>query len=127
MQGVGRGDVPVSITIILLCDPSLDLPIMLTNYNDAQDCDLTVDLPLLSAESEALEGPAIHVSVNSWNGQGGETICFKDGRDTVEVKHRAIDPPVERVWLSGQVTQDVNIGAVSFHHLHWDFILARSK
>ena len=57
---------------------------ILTNYNDTQDCDLTVDLPLLSAESEALEGPAIHVSVNSWNGQA---ICFKDGRDTVEVKH----------------------------------------
>ena len=60
---------------------------ILTNYNDAQDCDLTVDLPLLSAESEALEGPPIHVSVDSWNGQGGKTICFKDGRDTIEVKH----------------------------------------
>ena len=51
---------------------------ILTNYNDTQDCDLTVDLPLLRAESEALEGPAIYVSVNSWNGQA---ICFKDGRD----------------------------------------------
>ena len=96
---------------------------MLTNYNDTQDCDLTVDLSLLSAESEALEGPAIHVSVNSWT---CETICFKDGRDTVEVKHRAIDPPVERVWLSGQATADVHICAESFHHLHWDLILARN-
>ena len=73
--------------LVSLCDPSLHLPIMLTNYDDTQDCDLTVDLPLLSAESEALEGPAIHVSVNSWYGQGGKTICFKDGRDTVEIKH----------------------------------------
>ena len=85
--------------------------------NDVQDGDKSRCLAITASwiDSEALKSPAIHSPVNITDDQSFMSNDCKDLWNIVLVVYKFIDLPIQRVKLSVQVTQNIDVPAGSFH------------